>query len=337
MPLVPWARDALVHLCRTIDRALRAAGLEAREEVSGPILEAVMRGRVFSKELRDGTVIEMRYGNKISRDFLLSPDPRPDHVWEPQTTKLLLRFASTARQAVVGGAWIGDQAVLIARRMQATGGTCHAFEPDPEAFAFLKRNAESNRLGNLVCNPVGLWSRETAILLLGRDAYGSPQEAGEVAPGLPAVSLNHYARTQGFAKVDLLMLDTEGGEEAALRGASDFLCQRAGEAPSIVFEIHRHYVDWSRGLDETGVVRSLRGYGYEIFAVRDYHSNHPMEAEPVELIPTRDVHLEGPPHGFNMLAVKEPATIRDPFFRIVRGVSPKLLRNRDPALHQPLR
>jgi len=328
-------RARLVDMCRELDRALDAAGRDARDAVVGPILDAVMRGRVFTRELVDGTVLEMRYGSKISRDFLLSPEARPDHVWEPQTTRLLLRFAEAARVVVVGGAWVGDQAVPIARRLPP-GGTCHAFEPDRDAFAFLVRNAEHNRLANLVCNPTGLWSRETFIRLTGSDAYGSPQEAASTQ-GIPAVTLERYALDRGIEHLDLVMLDLEGGEEAALRGAAAWLRRPPGEAPTVVFEIHRHYVDWSAGLDETTVVRWLRELGYEIFAVRDYHSNQPMAGRPVEIIPTREVHLDGPPHGFNMLAVKDAAAVvRDSFFSVVRGVSPKLLRHRDPALHQPL-
>jgi len=327
-------RARLVDACRAIDRALDEAGVDARDGVSGPILDAVMTGRVFARELADGTVVEMRYANKISRDFLLSPEPRPDHVWEPQTTRLLLKLAETATVVVVGGAWVGDQAVPIARRLPP-GGVCHAFEPDEEAFAFLERNAERNRLGNLVCRPVGLWSREASIHLTGRDAYGSPREV-PLGQGIAAVALDGYARAHGLSRVDLLMLDLEGGEEEALRGAEGFLSLPPGEAPTVVLEIHRHYVDWSEGLDATSVVRRLRGHGYDVYAIRDYHSNQPMAGRPVELIPTRHVHLQGPPHGFNMLAVKDTAVVRDPFFHMVSGVSPKLLRHRDPALHQPL-
>ena len=90
-------------------------------------------------------------------------------------------------------------------------------------------------------------------------------------------------------------------------------------------------------LEATDIVRHVRDRGYEVFAVRDYHSNHPMHGEPVELIPCDSIYLEGPPHGFNMVGVKDPSLLGSPFFRIVRGVSPKLLLHRDPGLHQPLR
>ena len=49
-----------------------------------------------------------------------------------------------------------------------------------------------------------------------------------------------------------------------------------------------------------------------------------------------DIYLEGPPHGFNMVAVKDPAIFSGPDYRIVEGVSPKYLRHKDPALHHPV-
>jgi hypothetical protein len=48
------------------------------------------------------------------------------------------------------------------------------------------------------------------------------------------------------------------------------------------------------------------------------------------------VYLEGPPHGFNMLATKDRDLVGRLGLRIVENVSPKLLLDKDPALHHPL-
>jgi hypothetical protein len=37
-----------------------------------------------------------------------------------------------------------------------------------------------------------------------------------------------------------------------------------------------------------------------------------------------------------MVAVKDPKVFDAPGYRIVEGVSPKLLRHKDPALHHPV-
>lgn len=132
------------------------------------------------------------------------------------------------------------------------------------------------------------------------------------------------------------MLDIEGAELRALQGAASFLAMPAGTAPDIVFEVHRDYVDWGAGLENTPIVRYLSELGYTVFAVRDFNSNVDMSGKPIELIPADKVYLEGPAHGFNMVAVKNPQRFDTPDYLICHDVSPKLLRHKDPALHHPM-
>jgi hypothetical protein len=100
--------------------------------------------------------------------------------------------------------------------------------------------------------------------------------------------------------------------------------------------VHRHYVDWSNGLENTEIARLLTGHGYSLFALRDFNSNYDLAGKPIELIPLDAIYLEGPPHGFNMVAVKDPAVFQTGAYSIVRDVSPKLLRHKDPKLHHPV-
>ena len=150
------------------------------------------------------------------------------------------------------------------------------------------------------------------------------------------MTIADYLKAAGVDVLDLIVLDIEGAELGALKGAEPFLNQPAGQAPDILFEVHRHYVDWSNGLAETEIVRLLTDRGYTVFALRDFNSNYDLAGRPVELIPVDAVYLEGPPHGFNMVAVKDPSVFGGPGYSIVRDVSPKYLRHKDPKLHHPL-
>jgi hypothetical protein len=60
-----------------------------------------------------------------------------------------------------------------------------------------------------------------------------------------------------------------------------------------------------------------------------------MAGRPVELVPLGSARLDGPPHGFNLVAVKDPARLQGELFRVVPGVSPKLLFHGDPRWHHP--
>jgi hypothetical protein len=135
--------------------------------------------------------------------------------------------------------------------------------------------------------------------------------------------------------VELIVLDLEGAEHTVLRGARRRLELPPGRAPQLVFEVHRSYVDWSDGLEQTDLLRYLAELGYITYAVRDFQSNRDLRDRPIELVPPATAYLEGPPHGFNMLATKDPAVGDEGPFVLSPGVSPKLLPHKDPALHHP--
>jgi hypothetical protein len=184
---------------------------------------------------------------------------------------------------------------------------------------------------------MGLWDRVTTLRLLGEDALASSGEADAAAPdSFPTTTIDEYASHLG-GPIGLVMLDIEGGEERALRGGRAQLALPAHEAPNVVFEVHSHYVDWSRGLHRTSIVEYMRSLGYEVYAVRDAHTNVDLKGAPIELIAPEDTYLEGPPHGFNMLAVKDRDLVRESMFRFRSGVSPKYLFHKDPALHHPIK
>lgn len=334
-------RARFLDACRLAESLPENAYAAPREELTGPVVDALHEQvGVVRKELSNGVVFDFYYRSRIARDFVMSVPEKPDHVWEPQTTKLLLQLSEGAGNVVVGGAYFGDQAVLIAHALRERGGVCHAFEPDAEQAAMLEHNARLNGLGNLRVNAVGLWSdSRTRLRLIGRDALASPvaaeDEEGESGgQTFPTTTVDEYLGLCGVERVELIMLDLEGGELSALRGAHGQLSLPPGLAPNVVFEVHRSYVDWSGGLPSTEILRFLSSLGYTAFAVRDFQNNYDMRGRPVELIPADDVYLEGPPHGFNMLAVKD-ASVLGGRVRFCRGVSPKLLLHREPALHHP--
>lgn len=335
----PVLRKRMIDECKTIERTLEyLPNHSIRDEITAPIVDALHSDvGVLRKELSTGLLFDFYYRSKIAREFVMSTPETPDHVWEPQTTKLLVHLAGRSRQVLVGGGYFGDHVVPIARELGRRGGTCHAFELNAEQAEMLRHNAALNGLDNVVVNQLGLWSDDsTELSLEGEDSFAFPKASGESQPGaFNTLTIDTYLKQRGVDKLDLIMLDIEGGEFEALKGAESHLSRPAGEAPNIVFEVHRSYVDWSNGLGRTPIVQHLVSRGYLIHAVRDFQANHDMKDKPIELIPLDTVYLEGPPHGFNLLAVKDPSIVREGIFRICPGVSPKLLIHKSPALHHP--
>lgn len=329
----PALRARLVEVLRECEPQLSYAGA-VRDDVIGPIVDALHDDMdTYEKQLNDGTRLQYFYRTKIARDLLLSAAGRPSHIWEPQTTKLLLELAAGLQADVlVGGAYFGDQAVLVAKVLASKGLKVHCFEPNPEQAGMLQNNVQLNRLDNMPVLHNGLWHTSGQHMRLdGFDSFANavPATAGE---GFETLSMDDYAEREKCC-IGLIQLDIEGSELAALEGARRILEQ---DRPHVVFELHRSYVDWSHGLRSTPICQLLLSMGYEIFAVRDINSHREMPGKPIELVPLDTVYLEGPPHGFNMLAVADTSVLASTAFSVVEGVSPKLLPHKAAHLHHPV-
>ena len=334
----PKWREAFIQHIQALEKVIATPGVDLREDVTGPLVDALFDDdQVIRKQLADGTQFDFLYRSKIARDFIMSEPSLPDHAWEPHTSRLLVYLARGGKQAVIGGAYFGDHAVLKAKELAKSGGVVHAFEPNPDQRKMLTHNAELNGLTNIRPRSEGLWDNSTTTLaLVGYDSFAHPETVdSDHDDAFQTVTINEYLAANHVDKLDLIMLDIEGAEFRALQGADKFLSQPVGQAPNIVFEVHRHYVDWSNGLENTDLIRYLTGHGYHVFAVRDFNSNYNLAGKPIELIPADAVYLEGPDHGFNMVAVKDPALFDNANFLMCKNVSPKLLRHKDPALHHP--
>ncbi len=329
----PDARTRITRALRDAEPLLAREGFNVREEITGPIVDALHQDvDAVDVDLDGGLRFSLLYTGKIARDVAMRHTEHPDHVFEPQTTKALLRLARNARHVVIGGAYSGDHAVLIARSIAPSGGVVHAFEPNPRQLRMLEDNARRNGIENIRANGLGLWSDEsTKLQFVGADelAQTTPSDTGPIT----VTTIDAYCAQNGIDVIDLIMLDIEGSEYAALLGARRALS--SGSAPAVVFEVHGSYVDWSAGLSATPIASYLQRLGYEMFAIRDFQSHVDMPGMPVELVPIDSAYLDGPPHGFNVLAVKDVSLTREPGFDVVARVSPKLLHHRDPALHYP--
>jgi FkbM family methyltransferase len=333
-------RRHVIDLCQMVEREMEyEPNRSVRDEITAPLIDALHSDvGILRKTLTSGLIYDFHYRSKIAREFVMSAPETPDHVWEPQTTKLLVHLASRSKHVVVGGGYFGDQVLPIARALAPRLGTCHAFELNGEQADMLRHNAALNHLENIVVNQLGLWSDDSTVLSLeGDDSFAFAKASGTQPEARSnTATIDGYVSSRGMDGVKLIMLDIEGGELAALTGAVGLLARPAGDAPNLVFEVHRSYVDWSNGLRNTPILQLVLAYGYTVHAVRDFQANYPMKDKPIELVPLDTVYLEGPPHGFNLLAVKDPSILRNELFRICPNVSPKLLVHKNPALHHPM-
>ena len=305
-----------------------------RDTVSGPMADELFMGEKFSKELDNGIKINFVYNSKIAREFLLSQPAVPNHVWEPQTTKLLLHFSTNAKNVIIAGAYFGDQAIPVAYNIKDSG-ICHTFEPNKNNSDLITENAALNGLSNVLINNLALWNKSGEKLVFeGEDALASTVTAAEATENvLHTITIDDYVAENNVGEVNLLMIDVEGSEIKVLEGAKAMLQKYK---PVVVFETHSLYNDWSNGLENSDSVKLMTDLGYEVFAVREFHQNIDTGDMPVELLPTDRTYCETPPHhGFNMLAVPSKNLIENSLFKIVYDLSPKLILPKNDVKFSP--
>ena len=295
-----------------------------RDLISGPLADELFMGEKFKKELDNGIKINFVYNSKIAREFLLSQPTIPNHVWEPQTTKLLLHFSKNAENVIIAGAYFGDQAIPVAHNIKSKG-LCHTFEPNKNNSDLIIENARLNGLTNVLINNLALWNKSNEKLVFeGEDALASTVEADDSNSNvLHTITIDDYVAQSVTGPVNLLMIDVEGSEIKVLEGAINTVTKHK---PVVVFETHSLYNDWSRGLENSDSVKLLTDLGYQVFAVREFHQNIDTGAMPVELLPLNRTYCEIPPHhGFNLLAVPDKKLIENDLFKVVYDLSPKLI------------
>lgn len=323
----PELTDRFIKSLLDLEKEMGYPQKNIRDTFSGLISDEVFKGMYFVKELANGLKIKFVYNSKIAREFLLSSPQKPNHVWEPQTTKLLQYFSKGAKNVVIGGAYFGDHALIIADGIKETG-VCHTFEPNEVNCLLIDENALLNNIKNLRINKQALWSGTGEKLCFeGEDALASTIPAPDDSKNyIETISVDDYVTKNNIKEVELLMIDVEGGEMKVLQGSVQML---TANKPVVIFENHSLHNDWSKGLENSDSVKFMMDLGYKVYAIRDFHNNMDTTNMKIELLPVERTYIQGPPHGFNLLAIMDDSLIRNETFRVVYDYSPKLLLHKN--------
>ncbi len=174
------------------------------------------------------------------------------------------------------GAYRGETTAAYRRAFKRA--VIHCFEPAPESFATLER--EFAKDVGVVANQLAVSDRVGPIeLLINRfDATSSrfnPARGANriVGDGLlevverrvvPATTIDDYCRANGIERVDVLKLDIQGGELAALRGANRMLTE--GRISLIYTEVLVGAI--YEGQAEAGeIISALAHHGFQIYGL----------------------------------------------------------------------
>ena len=158
------------------------------------------------------------------RDEWITPTLVATRGWEPGQTALLGERLRPGMTFLDGGAHVG-YFTCQAARLVGPRGLVLAFEPAPRNFELLKANVWRNGLTNVVCLPWALGEAAGfAPLRLSETNTGDHRLAAPEEPdGVPT----RVARLDDVLSirppVDVVKLDVQGHEEAAVRGMAALL------------------------------------------------------------------------------------------------------------------
>jgi FkbM family methyltransferase len=136
---------------------------------------------------------------------------------------------------------------LQAARLMGDRGTVHAFEPEPQNCAWIRRSIARNGYSCITLHELALSDSEaTADLHLGSTSGthtlvpGVPRRAGGVV-GVRTRRLDDVLAEAGCTEVDVVKIDVEGAEEAVLRGAESTLL--GGPRLALLIDLHPPLVE----------------------------------------------------------------------------------------------
>ena len=188
-------------------------------------------------------------------------------VYEPVTTALITRLVRPGDTVIDIGANIGYYTLIFAR-LVGDRGRVVAFEPDPDNFDLLARNVAANGYENVTLVR-GAVAARAGMLRLYRSATNDGDHRtydvrdGRTSVEVEAVRLDEYW-TADRGTVDLIKMDIQGAEGAALEGMEQVLARNP--------EVKLLTEFWPGGLAAAGTdphdyVAALRRHAFQLHEV----------------------------------------------------------------------
>lgn len=224
----------------------------------------------FSKP--EGITLTKVRGKKMyidMSDLFVSRQLYMTGIWEKEVTDLVKGIVSKGMTFIDLGSHIGYYTILAAD-LVGKNGRVFAFEPDPNNYALLIRNIEANGYENVtpvnkaVSNKTG-----AAKLFLNPDNKGDHKlwasHERQQWVNVEATTLDNFFENHA-SRVDVIKMDIEGGEMAALRGMAKLIERNANL--KIISEF------WPRAIEETGFsptefLNKLMEYDFKLYHISE--------------------------------------------------------------------
>jgi len=197
------------------------------------------------------------------------------------------------------GAYVGYYA-LIAADLVGESGKVFAFEPEPENYALLLRNMEANGCKNVIPVQKAVSDRNGTVELFLSTENKADHRIYDSQDGRESITIGVTSLDRFFegrdCRVDLIKMDIEGSEMAALRGMTRVLKQN--DDLKIITEF------WPMGLRRFGYspeefLDKLTKLGFELYHINEER----FLLEPIDVTRTMEM-CKGEKH-INIFCKKE--------------------------------
>ena len=186
-------------------------------------------------------------------------------IYEKETTGLFKKIIIPGMTIIDIGAHIGYFTRIFSKHTGAKGKV-YAFEADPENFMLLIKNTK--HLKNIELSNVAISDRAGKIDFYHSDKSGCnsiiPAEFRPKKITVASAELDSFIKENGIKKVDLIKMDIEGGEPAALKGMRRLLAALNDIIlvvefnPDCLKQAQVHPIDF---------LKSIEDYGFNLFAI----------------------------------------------------------------------
>lgn len=146
--------------------------------------------------------------------------------YEPTITNIFRKLINSGDVCLDIGANVGWFTTLFQKLVGETGAV-HAFEPIPQTFAMLSKNAAANKTSdNIFLNNLALGDVEKVIDLHlfpdlpdGHASISTFEHQNFETFPCPMITLNNYLKDKNIKNVNFVKIDIEGAELMMLKGA----------------------------------------------------------------------------------------------------------------------
>lgn len=234
--------------------------------------------KYFLKAARWLNLDNKTYRKKLPDNFYMQVNPS-EHIqqqlfwyghYEKELGDLIKKVVKPGDVFVDIGANIGYFSLLSAN-YQPTAKII-SIEPAKTVYEKLKENISVNNFKNIIAinSAVGEISEEKELFISGSDNLGmssfmQPENYSGKKEKVPVIKLDDWFKTCELTKIDLVKLDVEGSELAALKGMKDIL---ENYQPLIIVEINPGTLSLF-GLEPTDIFTFLYQLNYKGFLISE--------------------------------------------------------------------